>query len=79
MPSLPFLRCFSPSRALTSDDSLADTASIYRNEEDVARGIKESGVPRKEIFITSKVAPSEQGYEGWRSSCSRRRRNTRSP
>ncbi len=33
-----------------------DTAMMYRNEADVARGIRESGVPRKDIFITSKLA-----------------------
>ncbi len=33
-----------------------DTAMMYRNEADVARGIRESGVPRDEIFITSKLA-----------------------
>lgn len=32
-----------------------DTAMLYHNEQDVARGIKESGVPREEIFITSKL------------------------
>lgn len=33
-----------------------DTAMMYRNEADVARGIRESGVPREDIFITSKLA-----------------------
>lgn len=32
-----------------------DTAKIYGNEADVARGIKESGVDRKDIFITTKL------------------------
>jgi len=32
-----------------------DTAEFYRNHKDIAQGIKESGVPRDEIFITSKV------------------------
>lgn len=40
-----------------------DAASIYDNEESVGQGIKESGVPREEIFITSKVWNSDQGYE----------------
>lgn len=31
-----------------------DAASYYKNEEDVGRGIKESGVPREEIFVTTK-------------------------
>jgi methylglyoxal/glyoxal reductase len=40
-----------------------DTAAIYRNEEGVGQGIRESGVPREELFITSKVWNSDQGYE----------------
>lgn len=32
-----------------------DAAAIYQNEEEVGRGIKASGVPREEIFVTSKV------------------------
>lgn len=40
-----------------------DTAAIYQNEEGVGKGIKEAGVPREELFITSKVWNSDQGYE----------------
>lgn len=40
-----------------------DTASFYDNEEGVAQGIKESNVPRDEIFVTSKVWNDDQGYE----------------
>ncbi|MGJ9457767.1 aldo/keto reductase [Oceanobacillus sp. CF4.6] len=40
-----------------------DTASFYDNEAGVGQGIKESGIPREEIFITSKVWNDEQGYE----------------
>ncbi|MFS4415383.1 aldo/keto reductase [Maribacter sp. 2307ULW6-5] len=40
-----------------------DTASIYQNEEGVGQGIRESGVPRESVFVTSKVWNSEQGYE----------------
>lgn len=40
-----------------------DTAAIYQNEEGVGKAIKESGVPREELFITSKVWNSDQGYE----------------
>lgn len=40
-----------------------DTAAVYQNEEGVGKAIKESGVPREEIFITSKVWNSDQGYE----------------
>ncbi|TMN21472.1 aldo/keto reductase [Lentibacillus cibarius] len=40
-----------------------DTASFYQNERGVGKGIRESGVPRKEIFVTSKVWNDEQGYD----------------
>jgi len=40
-----------------------DTAAIYGNEEGVGQGIIESGVPRNEIFLTTKVWNSDQGYE----------------
>ncbi|MEJ2567419.1 MAG: aldo/keto reductase, partial [candidate division WOR-3 bacterium] len=42
---------------------LIDTASIYGNEKGVGRGIEESDIPREEIFLTSKVWNTEQGYE----------------
>ncbi|WP_369901449.1 aldo/keto reductase [Bacillus manliponensis] len=40
-----------------------DTAAIYKNEDGVGQGIRESNVPREELFITSKVWNSDQGYE----------------
>ena len=40
-----------------------DTAAIYRNENGVGKGIKESGIPRNEIFLTSKLWNDEQGYD----------------
>jgi len=40
-----------------------DTASIYNNEEGVGVGIKESNVPREDIFVVSKVWNSDQGYD----------------
>ncbi|MDM5214046.1 aldo/keto reductase [Peribacillus sp. NJ4] len=40
-----------------------DTAAIYENEEGVGQAIRECGVPREELFITSKVWNTEQGYE----------------
>ena len=39
-----------------------DTAAVYQNEIGVGKAIKASGVPRKEIFLTSKVWNSDQGY-----------------
>lgn len=40
-----------------------DTAAIYQNEKGVGNAIRESVVPREEIFLTSKVWNSEQGYK----------------
>jgi diketogulonate reductase-like aldo/keto reductase len=40
-----------------------DTAAAYQNERGVARAIKESGVPREEIFLTTKIWNSDQGYQ----------------
>ena len=41
-----------------------DTASLYGNERSVGRAVKESGIPREEFFITSKVWDNEQGAQG---------------
>lgn len=40
-----------------------DTASFYDNEAGVGKGIKDSGVPREDLFITTKVWNSDHGYE----------------
>jgi diketogulonate reductase-like aldo/keto reductase len=40
-----------------------DTAALYANEMGVGRAIRASGVPRREIFVTSKVWNSDQGYD----------------
>ncbi|WP_047983625.1 aldo/keto reductase [Ornithinibacillus californiensis] len=40
-----------------------DTASLYGNERGVGQAVRESGVPREELFITSKVWNDQQGYE----------------
>jgi 2,5-diketo-D-gluconate reductase A len=40
-----------------------DTAAAYRNERGVAAGIAASGVPRAEIFITTKLWNTEQGFD----------------
>lgn len=42
---------------------LIDTASYYENEEGVGIGVKESGVPREELFITTKVWNDRHGYD----------------
>ncbi len=44
-----------------------DSAVFYRNEEKLAkqllRGMKEFGIQRSEIYITTKIGPSQMGYE----------------
>ena len=40
-----------------------DTAQIYRNEADVGRAVADSGIPRSEIFITTKLWLSNWGYQ----------------
>ncbi len=40
-----------------------DTAASYMNEEAVGKGIKQSGVPREELFITTKLWIQSNGYE----------------
>ncbi|MGM9988137.1 MAG: aldo/keto reductase [Bacillaceae bacterium] len=49
--------------ALKSGYRLIDTAAIYKNEVGVGEGIRESGIPREEIFVTSKVWNDDQGYD----------------
>jgi 2,5-diketo-D-gluconate reductase A len=41
-----------------------DTAASYQNEETVGRAIKRSGIPRDELFITSKIWVKDVNYEG---------------
>jgi 2,5-diketo-D-gluconate reductase A len=43
---------------------LIDTAASYMNEAAVGRGIKNSGVPREELFITTKLWVQDASYEG---------------
>lgn len=40
-----------------------DTAAIYENEESVGAGVRDSGVKRDEVFITTKVWNESQGFE----------------
>jgi diketogulonate reductase-like aldo/keto reductase len=42
---------------------LIDTAAMYGNEEDVGEAVRASGVPREEIFITTKLWNSDHGYD----------------
>jgi diketogulonate reductase-like aldo/keto reductase len=40
-----------------------DTARIYGNEKDVGAAVRESGVPRAEVFVTTKLWNGDQGYD----------------
>lgn len=40
-----------------------DTAAAYFNEAEVGKAVRDSGIPREEIFITSKLWLQDYGYE----------------
>ena len=41
-----------------------DTAKLYGNEADVAIAVQESGVPREDVFVTTKLWNTDHGYKG---------------
>lgn len=49
--------------ALDAGYRLIDTAKLYGNEEGVGRAIRESGLPRDEVFVTTKVWNADHGYD----------------
>ncbi len=49
--------------ALAIGYRLIDTAAMYGNEAEVGAGIAASGIPRSEIFVTTKVNNADQGYD----------------
>lgn len=49
--------------ALECGYRLIDTAAGYGNEKEIGEGIRASGIERKEIFVTTKVANHDQGYD----------------
>src|SRR6188508_2905949 len=49
--------------AIQSGYRLIDTAAAYQNEEAVGNAIKRGGVPREELFVTTKLWISDAGYE----------------
>lgn len=51
-----------------------DTARAYENERDVGRAIQESGVPREQIFITTKLWNSDHGFDATLRACAESRR-----
>ncbi len=48
---------------------LIDTAAVYGNEAAVGRAIKASGIPRAELFITTKLANADQGLTSTQNAC----------
>lgn len=54
--------------ALKTGYRLIDTAACYGNERAVGEAVKKSGIPREDIFITSKVWIQDAGYEATRKS-----------
>lgn len=51
-------------QAIQSGYRLIDTAAAYENEEAVGRAIRRCGVPREELFITTKLWITDTSYEG---------------
>src|ERR1700757_595051 len=60
------------SAALEIGYRLIDTASAYGNEAAVGRAIAASGIPRAELFITTKLANSDQGITSTQNDCAAR-------
>jgi diketogulonate reductase-like aldo/keto reductase len=52
------------STALETGYRSIDTAAAYRNEEGVGRAIASSGLPRDQVFVTTKLWNSDHGYDG---------------
>ena len=57
--------------ALEAGYRLIDTAAAYGNEAAVGRAIAASGVPRAELFVTTKVATADQGFRTAPDACRR--------
>jgi 2,5-diketo-D-gluconate reductase A len=49
--------------ALDAGYRLIDTAKLYGNEEGVGQAIRDSGLPRDDVFVTTKVWNSDHGYD----------------
>ncbi|AXN43701.1 putative oxidoreductase [Mycobacterium marinum] len=57
------------SAALEIGCRLIDTAAAYGNEAAVGRAIAASGIPRAELFVTTKVATADHGFTASREAC----------
>lgn len=53
----------SVAEAIKAGYRLIDTARIYRNEDGVGQGIKDGGLSRNELFVTTKLWPEDFGYD----------------
>ncbi|MGV9312393.1 aldo/keto reductase [Streptomyces sp. NPDC003691] len=51
------------STALEAGYRSIDTAAVYENETGTGRAVRESGIPRPELFLTTKLWNSDQGYD----------------
>lgn len=49
--------------ALQAGYRLIDTAKLYRNESEVGRAVRNSGLPREEVFVTTKLWNSDHGHD----------------
>ncbi|MDE6299548.1 MAG: aldo/keto reductase, partial [Muribaculaceae bacterium] len=49
--------------AINAGYRLIDTATLYGNEQALGKAVKESGIPREDLFLTTKVANSDRGYD----------------
>jgi 2,5-diketo-D-gluconate reductase A len=57
------------SAALEAGYRLIDTAAAYGNEAAVGRAVAASGIPRDELFITTKLATGDQGFQSSQDAC----------
>src|SRR6201746_1319820 len=55
--------------AIESGCRLIDTAAAYGNEEAVGRAIAASGIDREELWVTTKLGTSKQGFDSAQESC----------
>lgn len=56
-------------QAIDTGYRLIDTAALYDNEQDVGRAIRESGIPRNEIFVTTKIRGRNHGFDEAQEAC----------
>src|SRR6201990_191673 len=57
------------STALEIGYRLIDTAAVYGNEAAVGRAVAASGIPRAELFVTTKLANADQGFTSSQNAC----------